>query len=113
MQEVETHYGLRCITIITLSELIAAFETGVTPPAAGGADLLPAMARLRLSSSMRCAPTGSDTESSRISRTIRAVGLHCRVSEGGRREVCLELQLQPLARPGRGEENGQRSRHRL
>ncbi len=47
VQEVEAQFGLRCIALLTLTELIAALETGVTTPGAPNSAQLAAMRRYR------------------------------------------------------------------
>ena len=43
MQEMEGQYGLRCLAILTLSELIAALESGAAPGLAPTAAQLAAL----------------------------------------------------------------------
>jgi orotate phosphoribosyltransferase len=47
VQEVEAQFGLRCVALLTLTELIAALETGVTTPGAPNSAQLAAMRRYR------------------------------------------------------------------
>ncbi|HEX4051823.1 MAG TPA: orotate phosphoribosyltransferase [Steroidobacteraceae bacterium] len=43
VQEVQSQYGLRCVAIVTLAELIGAFEEGEAPPSAPTAGQLASM----------------------------------------------------------------------